>query len=491
MVRRSRVARAALTLVLWLTLLPGRADAVGVRSPFPVALRARIDVRLVADEASVPSGNLESRSPADASRAMADARVNHGLAGSFYLKGAASWNDTDDASGRVRARIEQGDWSRVWAGDDTRAQVVVFGDERRFFTGELTAPVMDDETLAQFQHRVGARIDGAVDVVRATVLAAELDEGDRARTLGFAAAGVATRPVSATASLLHQSPDTGDDHAVVKGEAVASWWKTSALVSYRQSGFGNGVFVPGGDWEDGGYAQASPDNSATTAEVRALRMAVGKSAWFDAAWQYSVTGSAFVDDLAPALAGSERHRAWIGASHRRYALDAHLAFHDLVRHDVSSDERRGAELTTRAWLRDNSELVLRGGVSRLRSAGISDTERFLHASYGRSLSRFSGYVHARVDHAGERTFGSAGTEARVNWNATSALVVRCVVSDRDPARSQSLHARLEFRPTRRTWVTAGYGRAQVGAGPYLLDDTSSLPSADTNNVFTLSVRGDL
>ncbi|HEX5132193.1 MAG TPA: hypothetical protein VFX92_06890, partial [Candidatus Krumholzibacteria bacterium] len=87
------------------------AHAEGVRSPFPVAARARLDLRVVTGDATSPwAWNTQSRSPLDGSRFMTDVTAGRDATGVAYLKAAANWKDTDDALGRVAFTIEQGEY---------------------------------------------------------------------------------------------------------------------------------------------------------------------------------------------------------------------------------------------------------------------------------------------------------------------------------------------------------------------------------------------
>jgi hypothetical protein len=51
--------------------------------------------------------------------------------------------------------------------------------------------------------------------------------------------------------------------------------------------------------------------------------------------------------------------------------------------------------------------------------------------------------------------------------------------------------RLEFRPTRRAWLTLGYGRQSRGDDVYFIEDRDVMPANNSGNVVTLQVRGDL
>jgi hypothetical protein len=472
--------------------LASGAQAIGVRSPVPVAVRARLDIRLTADETAVPAWNLASRSPADSSRFMADATVGGSRSGRFYLKGVASWNQTDDALGRVAFRLAQGEYHYAWRDTSrTGVDVCAFGDERRFFTGELGTPIVDDDRVERFAHRLGIRVDGSRGDLGAMYVAAALDEGPSSRVLQLGTARVAGPHAFAAVSYLHNAPEQGDDHAIAKAEAAACVRWATMVASYEQSGFGSGVFLPGGSWDElgSGYRAAAPENSATFAEVRANRVAVGADGWLTATLHYDLAGADYVDDLAARRPGTVARGAWLDWSHRRYALDARLAWREETRFEFLEATRHSLELSAHAHLRDNSDMLVRAGVAR-DDAHDGEDAGLVHVGYGRGLQRFSGRVDAMVDRIGVASVASAGVEGRVNWNATSALYLRWIVRDAPPW-TQAVFARLEFRPTRRTWFTVGYGRAVVGDDPYFLEENDWAPAPDSDGVVTFSVRGDL
>jgi hypothetical protein len=184
------------------------------------------------------------------------------------------------------------------------------------------------------------------------------------------------------------------------------------------------------------------------------------------------------------------NRAELHAAHRKYALDGRLVFRDEVRSVIESSHQRALEATARAFLRDNSQMLLRAGAERSEFHGSPETsEGFVQAGYGRELQGFMGGVQAMLDGIGEDVSERAGVEARINWNATSALYARWIVAD-EPGRDNAVYARLEFSPTRRAWVTLGYGWGNVGDGPYMLDDVDAIPGPDAGDVVTITVRGD-
>lgn len=485
------LARAALAAAVLAPLSMTRdAAAFGIRSPVPVSSRARLDLQLVSNEATAPwEWDAQSRSPLDQSRFMIDLTAGEARTGTLYLKGAASWEDTDSHNGDVAFAIEQGDYAFAWRG----VEMFAFGDERRFATGDVGAASMVDDDVERFQHRVGGRADVEAGRFGATLVGAGLDEGPSARFLSYGKAGVAANPVTASLSYQLQDASEGPDHAVAYGELAGYWRRASAVASYAQSGFGSGVFLPGGDWGDvgdGGYGEASPDNSATFLELRLARANVSEAVSLAGVYRYTWTGDEYTNDLAPERAGTELHRLGVYASSRSYALDGRVVLYDAERRLGTVFEERGIAATATAFLRDNSEVYLRTALADgTQDDGVTRTAGVVHASYRRSLQRFMGGVDALVDEIGVDAVVRAGVETRVNWNATSALYLRWMVTGA-VERSDAVYARLEFRPTARTYLTFAYGRDTTGDGPFFLEDRDAFPTVDTEDVFTVTVRGD-
>jgi hypothetical protein len=469
------------------------AAAIGVRSPVPVAVRARLDVRLVADDAA-GEWNVTSRAPADPSRFMADLTAGDARTGTLYLKGVSSWQDADDALGRVEFRLDQGEYFRAFApGDSAVVGLRLFGDERCFFTGEAGTPVVEDDEVARFEHRLAARVDGTAGAVRAGYWAASLDDGAGTRVNQVLLARMGTRHVLAGVAYVHDNPDGGDDHAILKGELAGYVRRATAIVSYEQSGFGSGMFVPSGTWEDfdaGEYTRAAPDNSATFAELRARRARIGEDHLVDAAYRYGSVGDEYTNDLSALVPGSVVNAAWINWAHRRYALDTRLS----GRHETRAGDGavvRGADITARARFRNNAETLLRAGLRSREAAFAPQREDgFVHAAFTREIPVFLGSAHLLVDGLGEDVKVRAGAEARINWNASSAVFLRWMVAD-DVSGSDAVYVRFEFRPTRRAWVTVSWGRENRGDDVYFLEDRDLLPAPGAGNVMALTVRGDL
>ncbi|HKW12886.1 MAG TPA: hypothetical protein VJS69_00220 [Candidatus Krumholzibacteria bacterium] len=475
-----------------MALTVGEARATGVRSPFPVAVRARIDVELLAAE-TAGQWDVTSRSPGNESRFMADLTAGSGNTGVLYLKGVSDWKTTDDALSRVGFRLDQGDYLHTftWA-DSAHAALRLFGDERRFFTGELGTPVVEDDHAAVFEHRIGARGDANMRALRARYWVAGLDDGDTRRTSQYGSLQFSPRPAFVGVGYVHDNTDAGN-HAVAKAEAAGYFKHTTAIVSFEESGTGNGAAFPSASWSDfesGDYYAAMPDNAATFFELRTHRTRIGENNLFDASYQYGAVGDEYTNDLSPLVPGSVTNRAWVDWAHRRYALDARLAAARVVRTGFENSTRRGIDFTARARTLDNAEWLFRAGAQREELATGKESDGFLHAAYTRELREFMGGIHVLVDDIGQETSTSAGAELRLNWSSTAAVSGRWIVTDR-PGGSDALWMRLEFRPTRRAWVTLGYGRQSRGDDPYFIEDRDVMPGTGTGNVVTLSVRGDL
>ncbi len=474
-----RTRRGIWVIAAVVAVSPHAARASDPWWKLPLSSRARLNLQITADDASAPwSWDAQSRSPLDQSRFMVDATLGDARAGVLYAKGAATWQDADDAAGHVDFGVEQGDYLYRWSHADARA----FGDERRYFTYDLGVPLMDDDVVDDYQHRVGVRADGGSDAVGGTLLVSSIDEGAESNLASYAKARAAWRPLAVALSYQLQDGDARD-HAIVKGEATASWKRVSAIASLEQSGFGSGVFLPDLDRDGTG---------AEFAEVRIARGGVGESALLSGAYTYRNVDDGYQNALSSLRAGTSLHRLGLYASHRRYALDGRVVLFDGEAPAPAGArfEDKGVAASARAFLRDNSDVNLRAAlVDRTRDDDVARKSGVVHASYHRSLARFMGGIDALVDDIGIDAATRVGVETRLNWNATSALYLRWIVAG-EVERSDAVYARLEFRPSARTWLTVAYGRATTGDGPYFLEDGDALPTADTEDVLTITVRGD-
>jgi hypothetical protein len=177
-------------------------------------------------------------------------------------------------------------------------------------------------------------------------------------------------------------------------------------------------------------------------------------------------------------------------AHRRYALDARLAAERVERRTFDDRTLRDIVLTARAQTIDNAQWLLRAGALRDDLPTGRESSGFVHAAYTRELREFMGGIHVLVDRLGQDASASAGAELRLNWSSTAAVSGRWIVTDR-PGGSDALWMRLEFRPTRRAWLTLGYGRQSRGDDVYFIEDRDVMPANNSGNVVTLQVRGDL
>ncbi len=460
-----------------LALSARNAGALGIRAPFPVVSHARLNLVLTSDETTAPwSWDAQSRSPLDGSRFMIDVALGDARTGVLYAKGAATWNEADDLAGNVAFGLEQGDYLYRFS----HAQLRAFGDERRFFTYDLSDALMDDDVVDDYQHRIGVRADGGTETVGGTLLVSSLDQGIETQIVSYAKARAAWKPFAAAVSYQLQDADDARDHAIIKGEVAAFWKRASAIASLEQSGFGSGVFIPDFDLDR---------QRAGYVEVRLARGGVGDDLLVSGVYRYRDIGSLYENDLAAFVAPwSSSNRLGLYVSHRQVALDGRIvAFDDEI---TDLDRTRGITASARAFLRDNSEMNLRAALVEQTTFGwAEETSGVVHASYQRSLQRFMGGIDALVDEIGQSAVTRVGAQVRINWSATSALYLRWITSS-TVERSDAVYARLEFSPTARTWVTLAYGRSTTGDGPYFLEDTDAIPTAQSDDVVTITVRGD-
>jgi hypothetical protein len=318
---------------------------------------------------------------------------------------------------------------------------------------------------------------------------ASLDEAGEQRGLERAAAAFSSQYVHLGVSFQQQDQYDGENR-LARAELGGWYGRASVVASYAQSdleGVSDGVMFagdpsPGGAWIDG-----MRDDASAFAEFRLRRLTISR-VWFDAIYRYQATGADYFNDLAPTRPGSVTNEAGLYSAHSRYALDGRLVYRDQQRFAWEDADIRTLEASARAFLRDNSQLLLRGGIERRTSDGVEERDDgFVAAGYRRELQRFMGGAVAMLDRIGRDETVRAGVEARINWNATSALYTRWIVVNQS-GRPAAPFARLEFRPTSRAWVTLAYGWADRGDGPFPLEDP--LPSAAERDVFTFTVRGD-
>lgn len=464
-----------------------------------VAVHGRAQMGLEMDEGSTGfPWNDVSRSPLANSRVMLDLAAGTARWGRVYLKGAGTWRNFDSADSNVLFQFEQGDY--VWS-HGAPLTLRLFANERRYFTGELSAPLLDDDRIARYDHHGGLRAHGRAGAhVSWTGEGALLDDGSPdPRRVARLAVGARSRTVQATVSYLSdvQSPDSALDHAILKGEVTAFYRRATVIVAYEQSGFeDHALFVPSGrfDWSHyvgGNFTASMPASGAAFGEARLADIPFRGWGQFDLVTRYRATGPDYVDDLGSSAPGVVDQTSGVFFRHRERALDARVVYHEIVRSRLQSLRVERLEADVRAVLASGYDAFLRGAVGHRQSNGVPrENDNFIHAALARRESRWEAGVHAMVRDIQDGTFTTRyAFDGRVNWTATTAIYGRVVSSGSDGG-GDAAYLRLEFRPVDHVFATLGYGRAAIGDGPYLLEDPDIGPTGAAESVYTITVRGD-
>jgi len=145
----------------------------------------------------------------------------------------------------------------------------------------------------------------------------------------------------------------------------------------------------------------------------------------------------------------------------------------------------------RAFHRSGYEAFLRLSPGRRRIAAEDwRDDHFAHAGLRRVATRYGAGVFAMVRSSefGGEAWRTA-TELRVKWGARGALYGR-VVMDREAASTDAVYLRFELRPRDHLLAAFAFGRAYVGDAPYPLEDDDIRRDGPTDNVYTITLRGD-
>jgi hypothetical protein len=279
----------------------------------------RLDYQLESAWQSKPfSWNYASRAVNDRSRLMLDLFADGKRYGGLYLKGTALWNQPRTDIGSVRFQFAQGDyfWRYAPADAERMFQVRLFANERRYFTAELSAPILDDDIILLYDDQFALRHDGEAGDVRWTALAAVLgDTWKNTEKFYYLRAGWFGDRVQVSAAYRNDAPaaDSLQNHAILKGEVSAAFPYVGAVFSYEQSGFDDrAMFLPSGD-DDGtaGYYPDSdsplPKTSAMFAELRAADVPVMNTGLWNFVYRYRMLGDDYVNNLATLYPGETMH----------------------------------------------------------------------------------------------------------------------------------------------------------------------------------------
>jgi hypothetical protein len=496
------VNRALAVAALALAAASGAAAAFELPPDSLLRVGGRFEYRFETSGQSLPfPWNYASRGVDDRSRLMLDLFTGHRRYGSLYLKGDARWNQPWEGQS-IRFEFDQGDYYWSYARPRRDFGVRLFANERRYFTHELSSPLLVDEVVAATEDHYGVRHDGTAGDVGWTALAAVLgDEWDEADKLYFLRAGWFGSYVQASASYLHSTPaaDTLRNHAVVKGEVSAGYRHFGAVIAYEQSGFDDGAFfLPSGD--DGGIGPGPYDDNAALsgldagavfAELRVRRLPIRNTGLWSLVYRQRSAGDAYVDPPALQPGGQDSRLAALYYAAVQKAIDARLVYTSWKRTRFDDKELDRIDGMVRVQLANGAETYLRGAYEKWDDE-LGETAKggFVHAAFRRNGRKITTGLHLMaLDQSGTPLDERLGLEATLNFTAAVSLYGRLIASDQVASRD-AVFIRLDLRPTDWVFAAVGYGRDYIGDQPYMLEDPDIGRRGETESVWFIRLRGD-
>ena len=466
--------------------------------PETVDLHGRVNAVVVMDDrGGTFDGDVSSRSPLARTRFMSSLDAGTDRFGRLFLKGSARWNDAD-GDGTVHFDFEQGSARWQYRGGAPH-HLRAFVNERRYFTRATAPALLDDDVMDDYENHGGVRVDGGYGTRWSwTALGGAVDDGsDDLRGFGYAAVDWRSHYAQGALSYLAREDPGGEHAATLRGEVAGIYHRATLVVAYENTGIDDrAVFAPdlSFDWDGyrgGNFAESLPSTGAAFAEARLRGIAVRDRAHLDLFHRYHAVGPGFDATLSGATPGTVSNTTGLYLRHHTLALDGRIVYRKRVRWELDSRSSEAIETQARAFLKNGSEVVVRGVVGHRDEPGdVRTNDNFVHGALRRSMRKLDAGVHVMVknidDGDYERRFG---VEARMNWSANIALYGRLIAAD-DEGSDDAVYCRLELRPARHVFATVGWGLAYVGDGPYLIEDDDIGGGGSVESVLTVTVRGD-
>lgn len=490
--------RFAVTLpVLLLAVAPARADDWNL-GPFVLGGRAEFTTRVDRDAGPFP-WNDATHSLYDRTRLMLDVTADTTRFGSFYIKGAALWDDNRPGDRQKKFRFEQGDY--LWA--DRTGEVAyaarVFGNERRFFVEDGVAPLIHNDAVASAGENRGVRLDGDWrHRLRATAMHTVLGEDLRDdRAMSYAAVRCGAGPVDVGVSYLFD--DMGRfaprNQASLKVDAAAGYRNASLFVAYQQLEQSDGdFFLPGGRFAWDGFSNfqsALPDGGAFVTEARVTHVPVGDGATGRLVYRYEAAGRDFLNDLGWNRGDRSGHTVSGFLQANAVDLNGRLRYHTDRRYVLSSQKTDVVEGKLWGALRAGIWFILRGAIGEVDDGLPGDNRRnLLHIGAERRIREVRGGVHVMwrdlgTDFAAQRFAIDGKFPISSDWGLYSRVIAS---RDFDVARAALI--RIDYRPNDRIFATFTYGREDIGNGPYMIEDFDVDLARAGTPVYQFMIRGD-
>ncbi len=472
-----------------------------LKAPVPLEAGGRFEYEIrVKRDGSVFPWNYSSTTASDRIRLMLDLRAGGEKTGMLYLKGAAhQWNKSDP-SGQKYFEFEQGDYS--WSGGTGISLIGfrVFANERRFFTNSFLAPLLDDDRLDGMGGNRGARLDGVFfDRLFFTWLYSALgDEYEKSNRLVYLKTAFTHDFLGLSLAYLNEDRSKLNlaDAAVVKMELNTFYKWASLIFSYEQSGTGSGLFFPTnrlylGSFVGDNFSSILPDAGAFFAEARLSALPLRKWGRIHFSHRYSSVGRSFIGDMMNADIGSTGYTTGAYFTASEVSLNGRIVYTKRARLSVEDEKYEKAEASVWADFKNGSEVFLRGGIGKTCDAlPFTTKENYVHAALKHRIRNLQSGVHLMFKDM-ETDFSEQryAWDARLAFGGNLAIYWRAILT-KNFTTSDAVYAHFEFRPGKRLFLLASYGKSFIGDDPFLLEDPHIDVIGDARPVYHFSVRGD-
>ena len=493
-----RAAALALTLLVMLGTTQARADGPKLG---PVEFGGRFTYWVLLDEQSRPfPWNSATHSASNRTRLMLDLTVDGTRYGSLYLKGVAIWDEMDRSAIDTRLRLGQGDYLWDQSLQNLWYSLRLFVNQKRFFTYDRIAPLLDDETAGSTGANRGGRVDASfAKKVETNLIVSMLgDDVNTSRSVAYLRAAYTSRLALISGSYLFE--DSGRDfisnRATVKAEVAGAYKRVFLALSYNQTGLSQSdFFFPSGTWDWGAYdgdnfSAVLPENGAAFAELRVRRISLRSAGHVNFVWKYAAIRDQFTNDLGRNVEPAVGHSATLFYHASKVGVTGFLRYESSARSFYEQEERAGLVAAVRGYLTGRMDFFLRGGVRKIEERPFNTDNNFIHAALHYRVKKIYSGAHIMW-----KDLDTIFSDLRLAWDGKLILTPnwgldwRFIVS-RDFNISESVFAQLEYRPSNRVYMTLFVGRSYVGDNPFVLEDPDvDLPEPGIV-VYGIRLRGD-
>ena len=408
-----------------------------------------------------------------------------------WAKAVARGGDGPGA-GAGRVRIEQADvrWSRA----DSSLAARVFLGTRTFFTGEITARLVDDDAVARASRRFGVRAHAGRGALGAEVIVAALEDAEgRIRRLSWLRAMRAGRRTALSVSWRDDAPVDAPVRRTLQAEAMLLGRAGRVALAWAQQGARAlpGARLHWNAWVGDNFAALAPSNARVAVEARLAGRRVRDVGDVDVIARYRMTGPDYVDDLAGDDApGTVRDEVVVAFAHARRALDLRAAWRRLVRWREADVRDEALVVTAAARLAHGADAYVRGALGTRRRGAFAAATRWISAGYTRRTGSMAAGLHGMwrrpVDAPGAwRT----AVDLRLDLGRRTQLVAR-MVQETGRILSRSGVVALQVRPAAHAFAVIAWGRRRAADAPWPLEDADLLPGDALEDRVTVTLRGE-